>query len=144
MVIHVAIWSVAPVFSQDVFPEKFEGCITDHFALESDTAIARHDVAEFVQQMKNWLGEQVAASPRGTLKLQIIVNLDGSSCLLSVENSTNVKTRKMKLKEFVDQHVKWTPPSEKLAALVVLEFTKFGIGYRRMGMNGKKGWHYLK
>lgn len=132
-----------PVFSQNVFPEKFEGCVTDEFALESDTATAKYDGIEFVFQMKDWLGAKVLTRLRGTLKLQIIVSLDGSSCLLSVENLTNVKTKKMKLKEFVDTKAKWDPLPEKVAALVILEFTDLGVRYRRRGY-GNVGWHYLK
>ena len=131
-------------FGQDVFPEKFAGCVTDHFALESDTATAKHDGPAFVQLLKEQLGERTMSNLRGELKLQIIVTLDGTSCLLSIENSTNTKTRKLKLKQIVDTHAKWDPPPQKVAALIVLDFTEHGIGYRRLGMNGKTGWHYLR
>ncbi|HEX2617581.1 MAG TPA: hypothetical protein VHL57_08565 [Flavobacteriales bacterium] len=139
----LAFYLTLPGNAQNVFPEVFKGCVTDHFALESDTATAKQDAIAFVALLKQELGDKTIAGLRGTLKFQIIVDLDGSSCLLSVENLTGRKTSKLKLKEFVDNKVKWDRPYQKVAALIVLEFTEQGIGYRRLGNNGKRGWHYL-
>jgi hypothetical protein len=130
--------------AQNVFPELFTGCNTDQFALEGDSLTAHHDAVKFVELLKVQLGRKTLDQLRGTLKLQVIVDLEGSSCLLSVENVTNKKTSKLRLKELVDKQVRWEPPSQKVAALIVLEFEELGIRYRRLGMNGKRGWHYIQ
>lgn len=130
--------------AQNVFPERFTGCVTDQFALEGDSLTAHHDAIKFVELLKEHLGSKTVRQLRGTLKLQVIVDLEGSSCLLSVENVTNKKTSKLRLKELVDKKMRWEPPSQKVAALIVLEFEELGIRYRRLGMNGKRGWHYIQ
>jgi hypothetical protein len=131
-------------YAQNVFPELFTGCNTDQFALEGDSLTAHHDVIKFVELLKGHLGKKTVDQLRGTLKLQVIVDLEGSSCLLSMENLTNKKTSKLRLKELVDGKVRWEPPSKKVAALIVLDFEELGIRYRRLGMNGKRGWHYIQ
>ncbi len=132
------------LFAQNIFPEKFEGCNTDQFALESDTTTAKINSIEFVEAIKMHIGAATIMKMRGKLQLQIIVDLDGNSCLISLENETNVKTKKLDLKSWIDNEIKWEIPAKKVGAIVVLEFTDLGIGYRRLGMDGNKGWHYLK
>ena len=80
---------------------------------------------------------------RGTVKVQIIVDLNGNSCLLSLENITNISSKKLNLKSWIDDNIIWEIPSNKVAAIIILDFTDQGIGYKRMGFDGKKGWHYL-
>lgn len=135
--------SLSCLRAQHIFPEKFEGCIIDQFAMERDTSIAKLNSIDFIQRLKDHLGESKANKLRGTLRLQIIVDLSGNSCLLSIENSTNIKTKKLDLKNWIDETLVWEIPSKKVGAIIVLEFTDLGIGYRRLGMDGKKGWHYL-
>lgn len=136
--------ATARAWSQNVFPEIYKGCNTDQFALERDTTTAKHDAVAFTQLLRQELGPKRMERLRGELKLQIIVQEDGSSCLLSIENKTNMRSKQLDLKRIVDQRVKWAPLSEKVAALIVLDFTDVGLRYRRLGMDGKKGWHYLE
>ena len=129
--------------AQNVFPKKFNGCITDLFAMERDTTTAKINSIKFVQDLKTHLGEINCSKLRGTLKLQIIVDLNGNSCLLSLENITNISSKKLNLKSWIDDNIIWEIPSNKVAAIIILDFTDQGIGYKRMGFDGKKGWHYL-
>lgn len=143
IIIVTSIVSINSLKAQNIFPEKFDSCITDQFAMERDTATAKINSIKFIQDLKTYLGEVNIKKLRGTLKLQIIVDLKGKSCLLSLENNTNIKTKELDLKRWIDDQVIWEIPSKKVGAIIVLEFTDLGIGYRRLGMDGKKGWHYL-
>jgi hypothetical protein len=131
-------------YGQNIFPDKFEGCNTDSFGLEGDTMTVQHNDTDFMNQLIHHLGSKQMLKLEGELKFQIIVDLEGNSCLLSVENLTNVKTSKLKLKTWVDETVKWEQPEDKVAALILLEFHQGGIRYRRLGNNGKRGWHILE
>ena len=129
-------------FAQHIFPTKFSGCNTDMFSLENDTITAVIDETKFIEAFMIHYGEGVNLI-RGELMLQVLVELDGSSCLLSMENKTTVSTKKLNLKSWIDNDIKWNKPAEKVSAIIKLVFTEKGIKYFRYG-TGKNGWHLLK
>lgn len=129
--------------AQNLFPEKFDGCTTDQFALESDTTTAKFDSDEFIIQLTKHFGTKLSKKIKGELQLQIIVDLEGNSCLISLKNETNVKTEKLDLKKWIDESVKWQIPTKKVSPIIYLDFSKSGIKFSRIGLNGKKGWHTL-
>lgn len=131
-------------FSQNVFPEKFSGCITDQFALESDSIIGVTDFKKIIKIVYSSLDEKSKSKINGELSLQIIVNKDGSSCLISLKNDTNIKSSKLKLKETIDSNLKWEIPFKKVSPLIILKFNSDTIIYRRLGVNLKKGNHNLE
>lgn len=143
LMIVTLVSSVTCLKAQNIFPEKFDGCITDQFAMERDTATAKINSIKFIQDLKTHLGEAKVNKLSGTLKLQIIVDLNGNSCLLSLENNTNIRTKELDLKRWIDDRLIWEIPSKKVGAIIVLEFTNLEIGYKRLGMDRKKGWHYI-
>lgn len=131
-------------YSQNLFPEKFSGCNTDQFALESDSATARMDHSELISVITSGFSEEVKNQLKGVVSLQIIVDLEGKSCLLSVKNDTNTKTKKLKLKDTIDSKLLWQKPTKKVAAVIVIKFDSTVIQLKRLGTNGKRGVHELK
>ncbi|MGD1845234.1 MAG: hypothetical protein ACFB10_07565 [Salibacteraceae bacterium] len=129
--------------AQNIFPEQYEGCNTDQFALESEELTANIDHQELLRIVQEGFEDKVKGKVSGVLSLQIIVNTKGESCLISVENKTNVKTKKLNLKSNIDSNLKWAKPKKKVAAIVVISFGPKGVTLKRMGMNGKLGWHEL-
>ncbi len=132
-----------PAKAQNLFPEKFAGCNTDHFALESKVEDAKILPSVLMMIVTQKFGDENLKKISGILKLQIIVDTDGKSCLLSVENGTNVETSQMNLKETIDQNLIWQKPSQKVAALVFLKFEGGKMYMKRMGLDGNLGWHEL-
>ena len=130
-------------YSQNIFPEKFDGCVTDRFALESDSTTAIVQEEHLVNVVLGSLDNKTKEKIRGTLSLQIIVDLDGNSCLISLKNETNVKTKNLGIKQRIDEELKWNKPHQKVAAIVVFRFEKNGVKFKRLGMNGKRGVHEL-
>lgn len=130
-------------YSQNIFPEKFDGCLTDRFALESDSTTARIQDEHLIEVVMESLDNKTKEKIRGTLSLQIIVDGDGNSCLMSLKNDTNIKTKKLDLKQQIDEGLKWDKPHEKVAAIVVFKFVKNGVKFKRLGMNAKRGVHEL-
>ena len=129
--------------AQNLFPEKFKECDTERFLLESDTANAGIDEEEFKEIVLSALKEKDLNRIRGEIAFQIIVDLHGNSCLISMENGTNVKSKKMDIKAAIDSDLMCDPPTQQVAAIVKLEFREHIIRLTRLGLNGKRGWHEL-
>lgn len=131
-------------YSQNIFPEKFSGCVTDHFALESDSLVAKTDVPVFIKTIISSLDAKSKSKIKGILSLQIIVDMDGNSCLISIKNDTNIKSSKFELKEIIDETIKWNNPSKKVSPLIQLKFNSNSVQYIRLGINAKKGNHIIE
>jgi hypothetical protein len=131
-------------YGQHLFPEKFKGCNTDQFSLESDSVTAKINSQTLVSLITSSLTEDQVETATGTLSLQIIVEKNGESCLLSLKNDTNLKTKQLHLKENIDGKLHWEKVGDKVAAVVVLRFSSGAISIKRLGMNGKRGVHELR
>lgn len=132
------------IYSQHLFDKKYHGCNTNVFALESDSVTAKVSDNEIMRIIANSIDAKSISKIRGGLLLQILVNEDGTSCLLSLENKTNIKTKKLKIKESIDNQLKWSPIDKKVAAIVSVKFINQGIGIKRLGFNGFTGIHELR
>ena len=131
-------------FSQHLFTKKYDGCDTKTFSLESDSVTAKVSDRVIMDIVASAIDPKAITKISGDLLLQILVNEDGSSCLLSLENRTNVRTKKLNLKEAIDQQLTWSPIDEKVSAIVSLKFVDQNIGMKRLGVNGHTGIHELK
>ena len=130
--------------AQYIFEEKFDGCDTDNFMLEADTTTAKMNSEQFLLDLRAYFGEELFSKLKGTLELQVIVDLEGNSCLLSLKNQTNVKTKKLNLKPWIDESLKWDKLKKKVGAIIVLQFNSGSVSLGRMGMKDDMNWHYLK
>ena len=134
----------APLFSQNIFEEKFEGCNTDHFVMESDSISVRLKGAGLLEILEDNFDENVVKKIQGDLTLQVLVDLQGNSCLLSIENKTNIATESLNIKEIIDNKLKWYKPSKKTSPILAIRFSGAAAEVVRIGLNGKKGFHQLK
>ena len=75
--------------------------------------------------------------------MQILVDLEGNSCLLSVQNETNKKTEQLNLKNIIDNNLKWEIPKEKKSAIIAIQFSEI-VEAKRVGLNSEKGFHELE
>ena len=131
-------------YSQNIFPEKFNNCSTDGMYLESDSIYTKTNISDLIKLVKSNLSEDAKKKLKGHLGLQIIVNQDGSSCLISFENETNVESVGLNLKNIIDQNLKWSQPKELVSPIILFNFTDDKVLYQRIGMNGKKGKHLIE
>ena len=134
-------------YSQNVYKEKLKNCDTKVFALESQKKTAKIDDKELIKFISKITPDDIRKKIRGTLKIQIIVYKDGTSCLFSYENETNIKSSELKIEEFkklVDSSLIWNNGIENVAALIEIKFKKKKIELNRFGMDGISGWHKLK
>ncbi|MGK7392311.1 MAG: hypothetical protein ACNS60_18300 [Candidatus Cyclobacteriaceae bacterium M2_1C_046] len=131
-------------FSQHIFPDAYIGCNTDRFTMESDSTIAKIDDAELLQVLKSGFSNKAKEKIKGKLSLQLIIDAQGNSCLISLKNETNIRTKKLKLKETIDTNLKWNRPDRKVAVILILDFEGPEVTFTRFGMNKEKGVHVLK
>jgi hypothetical protein len=129
--------------SQYLFPVKFDGCVTEMFALESDSLNAKIDNDEMISVLREGMDKKIAQKLKGILTLQIIVDTMGNSCLISLKNETNINVKKLNLKETIDRNLFWALPSKKVAAIIMLGFKDGEVKIKRLGINAKKGVHEL-
>lgn len=129
--------------SQNLFDEKFEGCKTSHFVVESDTISINTVDQDVVTILANSFKKEVRTDIRGILSIQILVDQEGNSCVLSVENKTNIKTDELDIKSIIDEKLKWTIPEENKSVIVSIKFYGDSVELKRIGLNADKGFHEL-
>ena len=130
--------------AQNIFEAKFEGCNTDRFATEKDSIEVKSTDKDLVYVLANNLKKENVKKIKGLLSCQIIVDLNGKSCLLSVDNETNISTEKLNLKEIIDQNLSWEKPVEKTSVIVAIMFYGKSVQKKRIGMSGEKGFHPIE
>jgi hypothetical protein len=125
-------------FSQHVYPEVIDNCYLDQFVYESDSLIAKLDNDKIIEVITASWDENTKKSADGFLGLQVLVNNRGASCLMSIQNGTNMKTKKMNLTESINDNLKWPRMPQKVSVIMVLTFNKGEIELKRMGTIDKK------
>lgn len=131
------------VYSQELLPEKFAACDAPSFLLESDTTVARISDDKLIAIIVSGFEKNVKTKIAGVLQMQIIVDSNGNSCLLSIKNKTNIKTEALNLKNTIDQKLKWNRPMQGVSTLVVLYFEATQISLKRFGYSSEYGWQEI-
>ena len=131
-------------FSQNIFKTKFEDCNTDSFGIESDSFDTKTDIVEFIKLIKSCYKAENIKNLKGTISLQVLVDFDGKSCLISYEQGTNFKFSNHILKKKIDQNLIWEKPKKKVSPLYIFKFNKNSTQYIRLGLNADKGEHVLE
>ncbi|WP_040252094.1 hypothetical protein [Psychroserpens mesophilus] len=144
LLILIFILTNSGIQAQNLFNEKFEGCNTDRFGTEQDSIKVRPTEKDIVYVLENNLNKESIKKIRGLISFQIIVDLDGKSCLVSVDNETNISTTKLNLKEIIDQNLIWQKPTEKTSVIVAIKFHRKKVEKKRIGMNRKKGFYPIE
>ncbi len=129
--------------AQQIFPEKFEDCKAAAFRLESDSMIAKITDKEFIDIISSGFTHKIKRKIEGSIALQIFVDLEGNSCLLSVDNKTNFSTSKLNLKRTIDDKLHWRKLKENISAIIVLKFQDNLVSLKRLGNNANAGWYEI-
>jgi len=129
--------------AQHVFPEKYLVCNTGPFAQENGTIIAKISNKKLIAVIRNGMDKTPKPKVWGRLSLQIVVDREGNSCLLSMHNQTTLLPAQLNLKNDIDQNLVWEKPAQQVAALVVLDFYGRRTTVKRIGLDADTGWHEL-
>ncbi len=95
-------------FGQHLYPEKFKGCIIDKFCLDCGDTKAQLP-PDFGNEFISNLNEKYLRKINGLIEMQVLVDSVGTPCLLSAENSSNVKLKKLGIQRGINLTSKWTP-----------------------------------
>ena len=108
------------------FSETFSRCKSSNYLYENDSVHALYSTEkELALNIFDGFNPKYRDEITGTLKIQFLVKKDGSCCLISVENFTNVKTSRLKVKESISNLNGWrlmSPGSEKKDICVIVKF----------------------
>jgi hypothetical protein len=130
-------------FSQEIFSEKYPGCTSSIFSLEKDTANSKLNKISFTTLFREKIGPKKFKKIEGILYLQIIIDTSGNSCLMSVENKTNLKSEELKLKDIVNSGQVWSKPNKTVSVLLIMKFLDHSVSFRRIG-RGCNGWQDIQ
>jgi len=127
------VFAMANLNAQHVYPEKFDHCYLDEFKFEETSIIAQIDNEEIKKVVTKGWDAKMLKGAEGNLGLQILVDRQGRSCLMSVRNDTNLKMKKMNLEENINNNLKWKGQQDKISAILLLQFEKGEITIKRLG-----------
>lgn len=145
LVILMLFFFGAKVNAQHLFPIQYNDCNTDVFSLEKDSAIVNIDLTVMEGVVVDILQVDIRKKTiKGTFTVQILVDLEGKSCLLSVENKTNLDDKDfLYLKDNVDAHLRWNKPPEKVAVIFSFNLDGKKPEIQRWGFDMQKGLHKI-
>lgn len=144
LVVIICLFAFAKAYTQHLYSEHYEGCTTERFTLENKVEKGKIDSDAVVTVLLKDLSEKQLKKLKGTLTLQVLVNTDATSCLLSAENKTNLKSKTFDLKSKIDALIWEIPPEEKTASIFTIKFKKGKYWVSRLGIHGDLGVHKLK
>ena len=87
--------------------------------------------------------KEVITDIKGVLSIQIVVDQEGNSCVLSLENDTNIETKELNIKSIFDNKLRWTKPDENKSVIISIKFYGDSVELKRIGLNAEKGFHEL-
>ncbi|WP_153042781.1 hypothetical protein [Rufibacter ruber] len=100
---------------------------------------------EILSALLSGLPEKARTQVRGILTLQIMVEENGSSCLVSLRNETNYTTRKWHLPENISQRLTWHHVKKKVSVVLAVKFSEKGAQFLRYGIEGlNREWKPIK
>ena len=131
------------IYCQNIFDKKFNNCKTEYFTTESDTTSVKM-VSDFVSILSSNFEKEIVKKIRGVLSLQIIVDKEGRSCLLSLNNKTNIDTEKLDIKSIIDKNLLWKKTKQKISVIVATKFYGNAVEVKRIGLSKEKGFHEIE
>ena len=96
--------TVQTVFGQHLYPEKYDDCKLSSFCLDCGEPKAEVP-RDAVESILSGLNQKSLKKINGLIRVQILVDTLGNSCLLSSENSTNVSSKNLGLKKAINSIV---------------------------------------
>ena len=123
------------IYSQNLYPEKFEDCKSSSFCLDCGD-IKAQPPKEILNEIVSKLNKNKLSNLNGTIEVQILIDKNGKPCLMSCKNKTNVNSSDLNLKNAINKTSKWQPATTKTkkensSISVILEFTNGKINAKR-------------
>jgi len=142
--IFLSVGFILEVSAQHVYPIKFDDCYLDQFKFETDAIVAEIDTKVLTETIMAGWTSKMKSQAVGDLAFQILIDKRGKSCLVSVRNDTSLKLKKMKLNENINNKLQWPRLTDKISALVLLQFEDGKVEVKRLGTVDMKNLTEIK
>ena len=131
----LGILSINILFGQNLYPEKFDECNLNKFCLDCGD-IKAQPPQTFINDLISNLNERSINKINGDIEVQILIDSLGTPCLLSAKNETNIKSKKLNLKNGINSTKKWSPAmskgkSQQVSVSLLLTFSKGTVSVQR-------------
>ena len=132
----IGLFIINFAFGQHLYPEKYDECKLSRFCLDCGDTKAEPPT-DFMTGFLSNLNEKSLKKIKGSIAVQILIDSIGKPCLLSAQNETNVKSKKLKLQNGINNTNNWLPAitkgkaeSASVSLLLVFEDGKLAIKRR--------------
>lgn len=95
-------------FGQNLYPEKFDYCKLSEFCLDCGE-IKAQPPQNLIQELNKNFDATSLKKIKGQLEIQILIDSFGRPCLLSTNNQTNIKSKKLRLQNSINNSSNWLP-----------------------------------
>jgi ligand-binding sensor domain-containing protein len=131
----VFIFSITFIKAQNLYQEKFNDCKFSKFCLDCGDTKAEPPLTINDEIIKN-LNQSNFSRAKGTILAQILLDENGKPCLLSVQNKTNIPTKKLNFKKAINNTSNWNPAISKgkkqnSSVSLIFIFDKGNLSFRR-------------
>jgi len=101
-------FSLTLSYSQNLYPEKYEGCNLTSFCLDCGDTKAQPPKA-IIDELVNKFDKKSLSKIKGSIEVQILIDENGKPCLLSSLNQTNISSKKLSLQKAINNTSNWEP-----------------------------------
>ena len=99
-------------YSQHLYSEKYDNCKLTSFCLDCGDTKAEAPKS-FINELGDKFDEKSLSKIKGNIEVQILIDENGKTCLLSSLNQTNISSKKLGLQKAINQTTDWEPAISK-------------------------------
>jgi len=138
----IATMLTTTVYGQHIFTEQESNCNYQSMSLESSKILVEYKSNDslYYDLIKN-VDIKYLAKVKGDIKIQILVDSQGSPCCVSVSNETNVSSSKLKIVRNVNSMTGWnkpTSPYTKVCIIIEIVYENDMVTVKRLGVGGNR------
>lgn len=99
-------------YSQHLYSEKYDNCKLTSFCLDCGDTKAEAPKS-FINELVDKFDKKSLSKIKGNIEVQILIDENGKTCLLSSQNQTNISSKKLGLQKAINQTTNWEPAISK-------------------------------
>lgn len=112
ILLFLTFFSFTLSFSQNLYPEKYNDCSLESFCLDCGDKKAEPP-KNLINELLNKFDKKSLDKIKGSIAIQILIDEEGKTCLLSSLNKTNISSKKLGLQKAINSSANWKPASSK-------------------------------
>lgn len=146
IIFFLGLISINSLCGQNLYQEKFENCKLSMFCLDCGD-IKAIPPESFIDDFVSNLNKKSLSKIGGNIEVQILVDSLGKPCLLSANNETNVKSKKLNLQYAINQTANWAPALKEgeikeVSVSLLLNFSNGKLSIRRRDFNASSNSNF--